>query len=169
MEGRAQLVNVRASQLSSKLSSKKDLYDVMKDHSESSANPSVQFFLPGYLYTPIRFLKEILSGDKVVSLALILRLSRLRMCRNATSRSMMSSRSTSSFRRLWTSSQRWRITSLTTQISTCLQGISSGASSVLCILTLSERSSRDLRRRELPMKRTKKKSSSEYETISLSN
>ena len=74
MEGRVQLVNVRASQLSSKLSSKKDLYDVMKDHSNPSVNPSVQFFLPGYLYTPIRFLKEILSGDKVVSLSLISRL-----------------------------------------------------------------------------------------------
>lgn len=26
-----------------------------------------QFFLPGYLYTPIKFLKEIWTGDKAVS------------------------------------------------------------------------------------------------------
>ena len=74
MEGRVQLVNVRASQLSSKLSSKKDLYDVMKDHSKLECLFSVQFYLPGYLYTPIRFLKEILSGDKVVSDEIMLRL-----------------------------------------------------------------------------------------------
>ena len=66
MDNRVQLVNVRASQISSKLTSKKDLYDVLKDHSKPSVHSTVQFYLPGYLYTPIRFLKEILSGDKVV-------------------------------------------------------------------------------------------------------
>ena len=129
----------------------------MKDHSKLCVDFIVQFFLPGYLYTPIRFLKEILSGDKVVSSEITWRLWRLRMCRNATSLSTTSSRSTLFTRKLWTSSQRWRITSLTIQTSTCLQGNSSGVSSVLSTLTLWERLSSAHKKREWALKRTRRK------------
>ena len=141
----------------------------MKDHSKPWVNLIVQFFLPGYLYTPIWFLKEILSGDKVVRDSFTFRLWRSRMCRNATSLSTTSSLSILFIKRLWTSSQRWRITFRTIQISTCLQETSSGVSSVLFTLTLWERSLSVLKRREWAMKRTKKKSWSVWEMISLNN
>ena len=67
MSRRPEVVSVRASQIESKVRSKKDLYNLFKDHCNFTLINIDQFFLPNYLYTPIKFLKEIWTGDKVVS------------------------------------------------------------------------------------------------------
>ena len=71
MSRRPEVVNVRASQIESKVRSKKDLYDLFKDHCKCANLRLDQFFMPNYLYCPIKFLKEIWTGDKAVSLTLI--------------------------------------------------------------------------------------------------
>jgi len=59
MDRRPQLVNVRASQISSKVQSKKDLYDLFKDHSNSNhSNSKCNFIFPVICIVQFDFSKK---------------------------------------------------------------------------------------------------------------
>ena len=65
---RASITRVSTAELEGKFKSKKDLYDILNDHSRHFlSNQLVQLYLPHYVSCPMRFLRGVLSDEKRVS------------------------------------------------------------------------------------------------------
>jgi len=154
MSWRTEVVNVSAWSIESKVWSKRDLYDLFKEHCKKAPNFTDQFFLPGYLYTPIKFLKEIWTGDKTVSLKNdSFRFWKLKMYFHSTSQSMKSWRLEIFTIEFLIDSLRWRITFLTMMINTSHNEIFSGEFYQLFIQSSLRKWLKKLKSDELLMKK----------------
>ena len=60
------VVEIPTTKLEPLFRSKKELDEILRDHRMNGLTV-VQFYIPDKLYTPVRFYRDILNGEKVVS------------------------------------------------------------------------------------------------------